>query len=420
MMCGIHRVEKRGRQAVGGLQAEANRNAEHEKNFDGSDIDWSRTQDNVRLVSSDNWLKDINKTIQDAGVEHVRKDAIVMLDGLYTASPEFFKRICYEEQIQYFRDCLQFHIDTYCHGDASLVKNAVVHFDETTPHMQVCSVPITEDGRLSAKDVMGNKAQYHQRQDAFYEKVTKNYHLERGDVQEHGREKKHRDQMEYKAEQAEAKAVEMASEIEHNKAVIGKQIKQYNEQKEALEKLPAKRDELAKVEQEIETARKDLGKTLELKAKASKIRTPFGDKDLVTMHRNSYDSLYEIAREAREHMKDAHDTKKSIAGREEAVKAKEAEIEPLHQQAKQARAEAEKYKDDIEGYIIGTARNLVKEEIKKAEPAITDREKRMEQFLDGFNHNGQTLLQEFNHKEKERREKLEREVMAKAERSARM
>ena len=29
--------------------------------------------------------------------------------------------------------------------------------DEKTPHMHLCFIPLTEDGRLSAKDIMGNK-----------------------------------------------------------------------------------------------------------------------------------------------------------------------------------------------------------------------------------------------------------------------
>lgn len=34
---------------------------------------------------------------------------------------------------------------------------ATVHMDEKTPHMHYGVVPITDDGRLSAKEVVGNK-----------------------------------------------------------------------------------------------------------------------------------------------------------------------------------------------------------------------------------------------------------------------
>lgn len=49
-------------------------------------------------------------------------------------------------------------------GDKELLVNTVIHLDETTPQMQVASVPITKDldgkAHLSAKLIMGNKKDY--------------------------------------------------------------------------------------------------------------------------------------------------------------------------------------------------------------------------------------------------------------------
>ena len=33
----------------------------------------------------------------------------------------------------------------------------MVHVDEKTPHMHLCFVPSTPDGRLNAKEIIGNK-----------------------------------------------------------------------------------------------------------------------------------------------------------------------------------------------------------------------------------------------------------------------
>lgn len=51
----IMRVEKRGRGAVYGLQIEANRKEEdHEKReFERSDIDWSKTDENIFLIHTE-------------------------------------------------------------------------------------------------------------------------------------------------------------------------------------------------------------------------------------------------------------------------------------------------------------------------------------------------------------------------------
>ena len=54
--------------------------------------------------------------------------------------------------------------------------------DEKTPHMHLCFVPLTEDGRLSAKEIVGNKKKLTQWQDRFWEHMVKKYpDLERGE-----------------------------------------------------------------------------------------------------------------------------------------------------------------------------------------------------------------------------------------------
>ena len=53
--------------------------------------------------------------------------------------------------------------------------------DEKTPHMHFCFVPITKGGRLSAKEVLGNKAAMCKWQDDFYDRMHGFYpELERG------------------------------------------------------------------------------------------------------------------------------------------------------------------------------------------------------------------------------------------------
>ena len=54
--------------------------------------------------------------------------------------------------------------------------------DEKTPHMHLCFVPITEDGRLSAKDIVGNKKKLTKWLDEYWEYMVKKYpDLERGE-----------------------------------------------------------------------------------------------------------------------------------------------------------------------------------------------------------------------------------------------
>jgi hypothetical protein len=62
------------------------------------------------------------------------------------------------------------------------IFSAVVHMDEKTPHLHLCFTPITEDGRLCAKEILGNRAQLSKWQDEFHVYMVKGYpDLERGE-----------------------------------------------------------------------------------------------------------------------------------------------------------------------------------------------------------------------------------------------
>lgn len=178
MYC-IMRIEKRKRQDIGGLQRENNRTATEYNNRVEPGMDIL----NVDLLHSDNWMQDIQQEIDRAGAR-TRSNSVVALDTIYTASSEFFTDKSNTENDTFFRDCLRFHQQHFGH-----VISAVIHYDETTAHMHVISVPLTRDGRLSARDVVGNRTQMRRMQTEFYEQVGRGYGLERG-VQQDGPEKR--------------------------------------------------------------------------------------------------------------------------------------------------------------------------------------------------------------------------------------
>ena len=206
----IMRVEKRKRTALYGLQIEANRTtADHEKGRDyaASDIQWALTDFNMFLVKSENWGKAVTAALKEAEVQE-RKNSVVVLDGFYGASPEWFKDKSLDEIVSYFKDCLAFHEQTY-----GKVINAVIHFDEATPHLAVCSPAVIygEDGknRLSAKDIMGGRADYRRRQDEFYERVGKPRGMDRGEVHDPEHTREHLSVQAYKKEKLEEENLQL-------------------------------------------------------------------------------------------------------------------------------------------------------------------------------------------------------------------
>lgn len=208
MFC-IMRTEKRKKTDLGGIQKENLRTATEYNNQVKPGMDVF----NVVLKESNDWLQDINKEIKAAGAR-TRSNSVVALDTLYTASPEFFQGKTNEENDTFFRDCLKFHERHFGH-----IISAVIHYDETTPHLHIISVPLTQDGRLSARDVIGNKAKMSKTQDSFFEQVGKGYELARG-IHMDGQEKKtHISAQEHELreiKQAIAKGKEELEAIEHS------------------------------------------------------------------------------------------------------------------------------------------------------------------------------------------------------------
>ena len=107
----------------------------------------------------------------------VRKDSVKFVDTLVTASPEFAK--AHEAEMpEYFNRAFEFLKERV--GEENIIS-AVVHMDERTPHLHLCFVPLTKDGWLSAKEILGNKKAMIQWQDDFYACMSERWpELERG------------------------------------------------------------------------------------------------------------------------------------------------------------------------------------------------------------------------------------------------
>ncbi|WP_236880272.1 MobV family relaxase, partial [Clostridioides difficile] len=82
-----------------------------------------------------------------------------------------------DRQREFFQDSVKGFSDRY---GADRVLNATVHRDETTPHLHIGVMPITQDGRLSAKAIF-TKTEMKARQTEFARDVGEKYGLERGE-----------------------------------------------------------------------------------------------------------------------------------------------------------------------------------------------------------------------------------------------
>ena len=158
---------------------EAHNERTKEKYASNSDIDLSRSKYNFHLIKpSGRYRAEAESQIQAAGCR-TRTDSIRVVEVMFTATPDFFKGKKLPEIRQYFEEALRF-FEQY--QSRETIISAVVHMDEKTPHMHLSFVPLTADGRLSAKEIVGNKKKLTWWQDKFWEHMVQRYpDLERGE-----------------------------------------------------------------------------------------------------------------------------------------------------------------------------------------------------------------------------------------------
>ena len=167
----ILRFQKRKAGSVAACERHNERKKEAYKS--NPDIDIQRSKDNYHLVAPPKYTykKEINRMVREAGCK-VRRDSVMMVETLITASPEFMNSLPPAEQKEYF---ISERV-----GRQNILS-AVVHMDEKTPHMHLSFCPITPEGRLSAKAFLGNQKSLSEWQSAYHERMSSRWNeLERG------------------------------------------------------------------------------------------------------------------------------------------------------------------------------------------------------------------------------------------------
>ncbi|WP_282139362.1 MobV family relaxase [Rossellomorea aquimaris] len=180
MSYSIIRMQKMKSTAIKGIQFHNQREKESETNPDINKADSHLNYDLINGQRQIDYTEKINQVIEDnvTSGKKIRKDAVRLAEFLITSDKEFFEKISPKEQKRYFETAHEFLADRY--GEKNLIY-ATVHHDEKTPHMHVGFVPVTEDGRLSAKDFFGQKKQLVSLQDDFNDYLKQNdFDLERG------------------------------------------------------------------------------------------------------------------------------------------------------------------------------------------------------------------------------------------------
>lgn len=149
------------------------------------------------------------------GKRKVRNDAVKYVKTVLTGSHDEMKEIFKDkDKAQDWIKANRKFIENEF-GKENIVR-FTLHMDERTPHIHVVSVPLTKDGRLSAKEVMGNKDKLQDRQDRYAE-LMKPFNLQRG---EKNTGIKHEDAKEYYKRIKIANKIQDTNVLEAKRSVL--------------------------------------------------------------------------------------------------------------------------------------------------------------------------------------------------------
>ena len=147
-------------------------------------VDPKKSHLNRILIGSDNIRNDVMGYIKNNDIKIRNKDTVIFNEFILTASPEFFfhkdgKKKTRSEYKSDLDDWVKTQIEYLQKGDYGVCVNAILHLDESTPHIHACSLPI-KDNKLNNKSFWRGKNSYSRLIDHYYE-ANKKYGLKRGE-----------------------------------------------------------------------------------------------------------------------------------------------------------------------------------------------------------------------------------------------
>lgn len=307
-------------------------------------IDDSRTKDNVWLKPDDGrtYSERIKSILEEnyTGKRKPRFDAVKMCEITVQIGGDLAENGTEEEQIEALMESFEELKETY--GEKNIVS-AVIHVDETTPHLHFDFVPITKSGGLSAREVVGDRAQMRKTQARFLEAMQKRcpeYKFERKkDGQFNGLEQKTYEKMTASLKARENALWDREDDVEDREIAVEEQEEQVRKREETLE---AKENEIRARERQVEKDEDGIvfdrdalmDKEQRLAERAQELR-------------EQEEAIAETAAKLADKTRELNARGEDLQTREEALRASEGLLEARKaQELENARKEAEKLREE--------------------------------------------------------------------------
>lgn len=307
-------------------------------------IDPTRTKDNVWLTPDDG--RTFNERIESileenyTGKRKVRSTAVKMCEITVQIGGDLAENGTEEEQVEALKQAFEELRDQY--GEKNIVS-AVIHVDETTPHLHFDFVPITKSGGLSAREVVGDRAQMRKTQarflEAMQERVPYAKFERKKDNQFNGMEQKLYEKMTAALKAKEAEVWDREDDVEDREIKVEKQENQLNALQATLQ---AKEQALIARERQVE--KDEDGVIVDrdaVEAKAAKLAERA--QELRAQEEAIADTTNKLADKTRE----LNTREEDLQTREETLRASEGLLEARKaQELAEARKEAEKLREE--------------------------------------------------------------------------
>ncbi len=143
--------------------------------------DPAKLKKNRLLFGQENYADGLKDFLKNYQVENnIRKDAVLAIEYLLTASPEFFDSGSKVERDNRLKKWSESQIDFMkkMHGEENILC-MYLHLDEKTPHIEVYVTPVDPKGKLNCKHFLGSPAKLTALQTS-YATHNANFGLKRG------------------------------------------------------------------------------------------------------------------------------------------------------------------------------------------------------------------------------------------------
>jgi hypothetical protein len=265
---------------MGAMKGIENHNERAKESHTNPDIEKDRSHLNYDLHQADKrtYYMRVKDRIKELDLpKAVRKDAVVSVGFITTSDKAYFERLTDEQTKKYFETSYDFLKNRY--GEENVISSKV-HLDERTPHMHTYIVPVTEDGRLSAKSIFTKKELTSLQADYNNHMRGQGFDLEKGQST-----RGHVETAEFKKQTAfkELQQVEnKVSELKAHEQNLTSKINDLQKERESI------RDEL----KSVEGVKADFDKINALEVKNGRFR----DKDKVIVKADDFEELKDIGK----------------------------------------------------------------------------------------------------------------------------